>query len=62
MSTTASIAEPKSFFEELREQRWDDHRFYHQSRVNQSLHLVSACSFVATYAFLFINPIVAAFL
>jgi hypothetical protein len=62
MTTTATIAEPKSFFEELREQRWDDHRFYHQSRVNQSLHLVSACSFVATYAFLFINPIVAAFL
>jgi hypothetical protein len=34
------------FFELLREQRWDDHRYYHHSRVNQSLHLLSAISFV----------------
>jgi len=32
----------KDFLEELRQQRWDDHRFYHQSRVNQTLHLFSA--------------------
>ena len=31
-----------SFAEELRTQRWDDHRYYHHSRINQSLHLVSA--------------------
>jgi hypothetical protein len=30
------------FFEELQQQRWDDHRYYHLSRVNQFLHLVSA--------------------
>ena len=32
----------KGFFEALAEQRWDDHRYYHHSRINQSLHLVSA--------------------
>ena len=35
-----------TFFEELKEQRWDDHRYYHHSRINQSLHLVSAISFL----------------
>jgi len=34
------------FLETLREQRWDDHRYYHHSRINQSLHLVSALAFV----------------
>ena len=38
-----------SFFELLKIQRWDDHRYYHHSRVNQSLHLVSAVSFVCAY-------------
>ena len=32
------------FMETLREQRWDDHRFYHHSRINQSLHFISAIS------------------
>src|SRR5882672_3074080 len=44
-----------TFLETLREQRWDDHRFYHHSRINQSLHLVSACSFVLTYGLLLTN-------
>jgi hypothetical protein len=48
--------------EELREQRWDDHRFYHHSRVNQSLHLVSALSFIAAYYYVFVDPVVAALL
>src|SRR5690349_5205120 len=39
-----------AFREQLRVQRWDDHRYYHHSRVNQSLHLVSAVSFVCAYA------------
>ena len=30
------------FLQALRVQRWDDHRYYHHSRINQSLHLVSA--------------------
>ncbi len=50
------------FREELKMQRWDDHRYYHQSRVNQSLHLVSAISFLGAYTMLFINPVIAAYL
>lgn len=44
------------FLEELRIQRWDDHRFYHHCRINQSLHLVSALSFLAAYALLLVDP------
>ena len=46
----------KKILEELAVQRWDDHRFYHHSRINQSLHLVSALSFVVAYALLFVDP------
>src|SRR5215470_15637604 len=49
-----------TFFAELKEQRWDDHRYYHHSRVNQTLHLISACSFLVTYALLFTHPVIAA--
>ncbi|MEW6454824.1 MAG: hypothetical protein AB1490_29580 [Pseudomonadota bacterium] len=48
------------FFETLRVQRWDDHRFYHHSRINQSLHLVSALSFLFAYVMLFFDPVVSA--
>jgi hypothetical protein len=48
------------FLEALRVQRWDDHRYYHHSRVNQSLHLVSALSFLFSYVMIFKNPAVAA--
>ena len=51
-----------AIFDELKTQRWDDHRYYHHSRINQSLHLVSALSFVTSYALLFINPAWAALL
>jgi hypothetical protein len=44
----------------LAEQRWDDHRYYHHSRVNQSLHLVSAISFLCSYFLLFSHPVAAA--
>lgn len=44
------------FLEELRVQRWDDHRFYHHCRINQSLHLVSAVSFLCAYALLLVEP------
>ena len=50
----------QSLMAQLKEQRWDDHRYYHQSRINQFLHLISAMSFLASYALLFINPPVAA--
>ncbi len=49
-----------SFLEALRMQRWDDHRYYHHSRINQSLHLVSALSFLVAYALIFKNPAAAA--
>ena len=48
-----------SFLEELRTQRWDDHRYYHHSRINQSLHLVSAISFLVAYVMVFFDPGVA---
>jgi hypothetical protein len=44
------------FLQMLRTQRWDDHRYYHHSRINQSLHLVSAISFIVAYAMLFVDP------
>lgn len=51
-----------SFKQALATQRWDDHRYYHHSRINQSLHLLSALSFVAAYALLLVDPAAAALL
>ena len=34
----------KEFLRALENQRWDDHRFYHHSRINQTQHLISAIS------------------
>jgi hypothetical protein len=48
-----------TFREALAEQRWDDHRFYHHSRINQSLHLVSALSFICSYILVFVQPVAA---
>jgi len=50
------------FLQALKVQRWDDHRYYHHSRVNQALHLVSALSFVTAYALVFTDPVAAALL
>jgi hypothetical protein len=50
----------KTFREALAEQRWDDHRYYHQSRINQTLHLISALSFLVAYGVLFVDPASAA--
>ena len=50
------------FLKQLAIQRWDDHRYYHHSRINQTLHLISAVSFVIAYALLFIDPAIAALL
>jgi hypothetical protein len=52
----------KTMREELAEQRWDDHRFYHRSRVNQALHFVSAMAFLVSYALLVVDPAAAALL
>jgi hypothetical protein len=48
------------FFKELETQRWDDHRYYHHSRINQSLHLVSAVTFLVAYGLLLVDPPMAA--
>jgi hypothetical protein len=48
------------FLQTLKTQRWDDHRYYHQSRINQTLHFVSAISFLVAYALLFVDPAMAA--
>jgi len=51
-----------SIRETLRIQRWDDHRYYHHSRINQFLHLISASSFLVAYVYLFINPVISAYI
>jgi len=51
-----------TILETLREQRWDDHRYYHHSRINQFLHLISALSFIVAYIYLFIDPVVSAYI
>ncbi len=48
----------EDFLETLRVQRWDDHRYYHHSRINQSLHFVSALSFLFAYVMIFKDPAV----
>ncbi len=48
------------FLRELRVQRWDDHRYYHHSRINQSLHFISALSFLVAYGVAFVDPAAAA--
>lgn len=50
----------KDFLQMLETQRWDDHRYYHHSTINQALHLVSAISFLCAYALLFSDPVAAA--
>src|ERR1700684_3424588 len=50
----------QSFWRTLKVQRWDDHRYYHHSRINQSLHLLSALSFITAYGLLFRNPALSA--
>jgi hypothetical protein len=52
----------KGFREALHEQRWDDHRYYHHSRINQALHLISAISFVCAYILVWTHPVAAVLL
>jgi hypothetical protein len=62
VSSNVSRGAPvKGYWQELATQR-DDHRYYHHSRINQSLHLVSAISFVVAYGLLFVDPAWAAIL
>src|SRR6202020_1301857 len=50
----------ENFLGALRTQRWDDHRYYHHSRINQSLHFVSAISFLFSYVMIFKDPAISA--
>jgi hypothetical protein len=52
----------RDFLDKIRTLRWDDHRYYHQCYINQTLHLFSAVSFLLAYALLFTDPASAALL
>lgn len=52
----------QSFFQLVQVLRRDDHRLYHQSRINQTLHLISACVFLGLYVYVWFNPPIAAIL
>lgn len=45
-----------SFISKVRTLQRDDHRYDHQCRINQTLHLVSAISFVVAYLLLLRDP------
>jgi hypothetical protein len=44
------------FWKKVAQLQWDDHRYYHQCRINQTLHLISAISFLVAYGLLFVSP------
>jgi hypothetical protein len=46
----------RDFWNKIQQLQWDDHRYYHQCRINQTLHLLSALSFLVAYALLFTDP------
>lgn len=50
-----------NFWQEMKQQQWDDLRYYHQNYINQSLHLFSAIGFLITYALIFIDFTAAVF-
>ena len=49
-----------NFRQTLKTQRWDDHRYYHHSLINQSLHFLSASTFIFAYILCYWDPAVAA--
>ncbi len=49
----------RDFLKKVELLQWDDHRYYHQCRINQTLHLLSAFSFLVAYALLFVDPALA---
>jgi hypothetical protein len=51
-----------AFKAQLAEQRWDDHRYYHHSLINQSLHFLSASAFITAYVLVFKDPALASLL
>jgi hypothetical protein len=61
-TNTKATGKIATFREQLHEQRWDDHRYYHHSLINQSLHFLSASSFLVAYVLLFHDPALASLL
>lgn len=61
-TSDAAAGKIAAFRARLDEQRWDDHRYYHHSLINQSLHFLSASSFIAAYVLLFHDPALASLL
>jgi hypothetical protein len=64
-SSSKTVAEKgevqmSGFMQMLKIQRWDDHRYYHHSLVNQSLHLFSATTFLLMWFVMFWDPAIAA--
>ena len=59
-TSAPTTTSPTTVAQRLAELRWDDHRYYHQSRINQTLHLISACAFLVAYGVLFFDPASAA--
>ena len=47
------------FMDKVKTLQRDDHRYYHQCRINQTLHLISALSFLVAYGLLFVDPAMA---
>lgn len=52
----------RDFFQKIQQLQWDDYRYYHQCRINQTLHFISAVSFLVAYGLVFVNPAWAALL
>jgi len=52
----------RDFWKKIQQLQWDDHRYYHQCRINQTLHLISAFSFLVAYAVVFKDPAMAGLL
>lgn len=59
---TGKTGKIAAFRAQLDEQRWDDHRYYHHCLINQSLHFLSASTFIAAYVLLFHDPALASLL
>jgi hypothetical protein len=46
----------RDFFKKIQQLQWDDYRYYHQCRINQTLHFISAISFLVAYGLVFVDP------
>jgi hypothetical protein len=58
-ATITNLAKLSALRDQLEEQRRDDHYYYHHCLINQSLHFLSASSFIVAYVLLFNDPALA---